>query len=408
MGFKKDLREKYSPLYFLASLGNGGLVVTFFMYLQFMVPHKGDPIVSFDTWMAFFHKTGDLQKAGIVAALLGVMFFTFRHLRALLWNILEYRKFRQTLAFENLRSSNGEVTLMAIPLTMGMTVNVMFIIGALATPGIFGFIEYLFPFALLAFTGLGVYAVRIFYEFFTRILTRGNFDCTKNNNLSQMLAIFAFAMLGVGFAASAAMSHVTATAVIGAIGSIFFNAAAILLALVKGVLGFRAMLESGVSKEASMSLWIVIPILTLIGISTIRLNHGFHNLFHGGFGKTGYFLLTVSFVSVQLFFGGLGHSVMKRLGYYRDYVGGKEKSAGAYALICPGVALFTFAMFFIHVGLVKTGIVGKFSYVYYLMLLPLLYLQFKTIATVFRLDQKLLKVEVYQDDEPPAAEPAMA
>ncbi|MBU1896619.1 hypothetical protein KKB55_02475 [Myxococcota bacterium] len=403
MALKKNLREKYSPLYFLASLGNGGLAVTFFMYLNFMIPHKQHPIVSFDTWTAYFLKAGDLQKAGVIAALLGVLFFSFRHLRVLFWNLLEYRQFRKTLAFDNLRNSNGEVTLMAIPLTLGMTVNVFFILGALSTPGIFGFIEYLFPLALLAFAGLGFYAVRVFYEFFARILTRGNFDCTKNNNLSQMLAIFAFTMLGVGFAASAAMSHVPATATIGALGAIFFNAAALLLAIVKGVLGFRAMLENGVSKEASMSLWIVIPILTLMGISLIRLNHGFHNHIHGGFGNAGYFVLTAGFLSIQLFFGGLGHTVMKRLGYYRDYVGGAIKSPGSYALICPGVALFVFSMFFLHVGLVKTELVAKFSYVYYLMLIPMIFIQFKTIATVFRLDQKLIKVEVYEDDEPSAA-----
>ena len=31
--------QSYSPLYFLASLGAGGLAVTFFMYLMFWVPH---------------------------------------------------------------------------------------------------------------------------------------------------------------------------------------------------------------------------------------------------------------------------------------------------------------------------------------------------------------------------------
>ena len=33
------------------------------------------------------------------------------------------------------------------------------------------------------------------------------------------------------------------------------------------------------------------------------------------------------------------------------------------------------------------------------MLLPLIALQLKTIATVFHLDQKLLKVEVYEDSD---------
>ena len=37
---------RYSPLYFLAALGAGGLMVTFFMYLMFWVPHPGRPPAS--------------------------------------------------------------------------------------------------------------------------------------------------------------------------------------------------------------------------------------------------------------------------------------------------------------------------------------------------------------------------
>ena len=38
----------YTPIYFLASLGPGGLMVSFFMYLVFMVKHKGVPLATFD------------------------------------------------------------------------------------------------------------------------------------------------------------------------------------------------------------------------------------------------------------------------------------------------------------------------------------------------------------------------
>ena len=40
--------DTYSPLYFLASVGAGGLTVTFFMYLMFWVPHPGRPVPIFD------------------------------------------------------------------------------------------------------------------------------------------------------------------------------------------------------------------------------------------------------------------------------------------------------------------------------------------------------------------------
>jgi len=45
---KKNLGAGYSPIYFLASLGSGGIVVTFFMFMMFMVEHEGRPIPVFE------------------------------------------------------------------------------------------------------------------------------------------------------------------------------------------------------------------------------------------------------------------------------------------------------------------------------------------------------------------------
>ena len=245
--------------------------------------------------------------------------------------------------------------------------------------------------ALLAFGAVGALALYIFLDFFGRVLSKGHFDCTRNNNLSQMLAIFAFAMVGVGFAASTAMSHVTATIVIGALGSILFLSAAIFLGLVKIVLGFRGMLEHGIAKEASVSLWIVIPILTLMGIAFIRIDHGMHTLFHSESSDTLRFLLTSSFLGLQVMFGLLGFVVMRKVGYFADFLRGPEQSPGSYALICPGVGFFVFGMFFLTLGLVKTGLMDKFSLMYFIVLLPLILVQAKTILTMFKLDNKLLR-----------------
>ena len=42
------LREKFSPMCFLSALGAGGLSVSFFMYLMFLVPHPNTPMATFD------------------------------------------------------------------------------------------------------------------------------------------------------------------------------------------------------------------------------------------------------------------------------------------------------------------------------------------------------------------------
>ena len=150
------------------------------------------------------------------------------------------------------------------------------------------------------------------------------------------------------------------------------------------------MLEHGVDPEASVSLWIIIPMLTLLGITFIRLSHGLHHHFEFHITPTFNFVLTSSVVALQLLFGGLGYAVMKRVGYYDTYVTGDGRSASSYALICPGVAFFVFGMFFVHPGLVQTGVIAKFSLPYYILIALLAFVQIKTILTMWKLDRKLL------------------
>lgn len=404
MVLKKHLGEQYTPLYFLASLGNGGLVVTFFMYMMFMVPRSGVPMTTFEVWWP--HLTGGnlLLAALIVLSIAGILFFTVRHYWTLIWNIREYIQFKRTPAYARLRESNAETSLMAIPLTLAMSINVGFILGAVFVPGLWSVVEYLFPLALLAFFAVGVYAMHLFLDFFTHRLIKGHFDCTMNNNLSQMIVIFAFAMVGVGFAAPAYMSNTPATFVTAAFASIFFVSIAVVLGLMKFVLGFRAMMEHGISREQSVSLWVIIPILTLFTITFIRLTHSLEHHFGVPENHASLFVLTSVSISLQIMFGMIGYMVMRQLGYFREFVGGSGRSPGSYALICPGVALFVLGMFFMGKGLVLNNVLSQFSPVYFAIIAPLIYVQIKTILVMFKLDHKLLKPEPGQTRTPETTE----
>ena len=388
---KKHLGEAYSPLYFLAALGAGGLVPSFFMYPMFMIKHPETPMVTYDALLPVLGGAHGMPASVMLALALGlIVIFSLLHFRLLAWNLLEYRRFRRTEAFETLRNSNAEVQLMAIPLTLAMSVNVSFILGALFVPGLWNLVETLFPFAMLAFGMIGLYALRILGEYFTRIITTGNFSCAGNNNLGQMLAVFALAMIAVGFAAPGAMSHTLAINAAGIGLSLLFLSLAVLLGIVKLVLGIRAIFEHGIAEAASPSLWILIPILTLSGITMIRLIMGLHHGFDSGVSDPMLFVLTAVIISLQLFFGLLGYAVMKKLGYFRHYISGQKKDAGSFALICPGVAFFVFGVFFITFGLVRNGLLEHLSLSYFLSWSPLVVIQLLTVVTLFRLARKLL------------------
>lgn len=388
---RNNLRENYSPLYFLAALGAGGAAITFFIYLMFLVPHPDTPMVTFDHLWPIVVEGTPMQGALTGMTMLAIAFFSLLHLHLLAWNLIELARFRKTAAYGTLRSSNNEATLMAIPLTLAMTINVMFVNGAVFVPGLWSFVEHLFPFAVMSFVAVGVFALHLYARYFTRVISGGDFNLDENNNLGQMIAVFAFAMISVGLAAPGAMSHNLGVSAVGIFGSVFFGTIAVVMGFLKFVIGFKSMLRNGIAPAASPSLWIIIPILTLLGIAALRITHGLSHGFDEPISKAWLFVLLSSLLSLQLLFGLLGYAVMKRIGYFRDYLRGDQRHPGSYALVCPGVALFVFGMFFVHVGLVKNGLLEAFSPAYFSALAPLVAIQLITLSTLFRLNERLLR-----------------
>ncbi|GAA6188958.1 hypothetical protein [Litorivita sp. NS0012-18] len=358
--------DRYVPLYFLASLGAGGLAVTFFMYLMFWVPHPGRPVPVFEDITAAFANGSAGMQSAIVIAVLGIAVFAFLNVKSLLWNLASLARFKRSEAYQTLRNSNGETTLLAAPLAMAMTVNAMFIVGLVFVPNLWSVVEYLFPLAVIAFLAIGVWAFRIIGDFLGRVLTKGGiFDVTAHNSFAQLLPAFAIAMVGVGLSAPAAMSTNTATVGASLVLSTFFVVAAVLYTVVALITAFNSMLHHGTAREAGPTLMVIVPIMTVLGIALLRQDHGLHTTFevHSTAGET--MVLLARLLAVQVLFVLLGLTVLRRQGYFKDFVFGGQTSPGSYALVCPGVALSVMIQFFVNKGLVGAGVIAKFGLVYW-------------------------------------------
>lgn len=381
--------DKYSPLYFLASLGAGGLAVTFFMYLFFWVKHPNQPVPVFEDIAAGF-TTGSLAlQIGIVIAYAGIAFFAFHNIRLLIWNLTQYSAFKKTPAFEEFANSNAETQLLAMPLAIAMSINVGFILGMVFVPGLWSVVEYLFPMALVAFGLTGYLAFKLLADFLGRVLTKGGvFDVTAHNSFAQLLPAFALSMVAVGFAAPAAMSTVPATVAIGLIGSTFFGVASVIYAIVAAITGFNSMLHYGTAKEAGPTLLVVVPIMTVLGIMMMRQEHGMHVTFAGHSDSIQTLMFLAQMLSIQLIFLMLGLLVLRRQGYFKQFIFGADNSAGAYALVCPGVALSVMSHFFINKGLVANGLIEKFSTGYWLLTAIALAFQVSMVWLVLHLNRR--------------------
>ncbi|WP_296642307.1 TsoY family (seleno)protein [Roseinatronobacter sp.] len=353
--------DTYSPLYFLASVGAGGLTVTFFMWLMFWIPHPGKTVPVFEDIMAAFASGTPMTQAMIVTAVAGIAFFAFQNIKFLIWNLQRYSAWRKTDAFAAFAKTNAQSQMLALPLALAMAVNGGFIAGLVFVPGLWSIVEYLFPLAMVAFMAIGVLALKQYGGFLGRVLTEGGFNCAANNNFGQILPAFAFAMVGVGLSAPAAMSTSATVAGTSIAISTFFLMTSALIAVVAMFLGLRSMMENGANAETAPTLLIIVPLLTVLGILMLRQAHGFGVHFGIDEGAGATLALTSKLLATQvaiLLFGGL---VLVKQGYAGRFLFGSENSAGAYALVCPGVALSVMLQFFLNNGLVKAGIVDKFG-----------------------------------------------
>jgi len=384
----KNLQEKYNPMYHLAALGSGGLAISFFLYLNFLLPHESG-IISFDQLWPILTGEPSLRMVWVGLCLAIVLILLATHFALMVWNTREFSLYKKTEAYAQLKNSSAEISLMVVPLTMAMTVNACFVSGSLLIPGLWDYIEYLFPFAMAAFLAIGVYAMRIMGSYFTRMLLHKGYDFEQNNSLAPMISIFALSMIAVGLAAPVAMSHTKEVVAVAFALSSFFATSAALLMFVMLVIGFSTMLTHGIRTAAAPSLWLMIPITTLLGITFMRTTHGMHEAFDAHVSPADHFVVLMALFSIQIMFGLLGYHVLKKINYFKEYIHGDKCQATTFALVCPGVAFPVFGLFVVKFGLLGNGLIMMWTPAHLLFLLPFLLIQLITLRTLYILLRRL-------------------
>ena len=380
--------DTWSPLYFLASVGAGGLSVTFFMYLMHWVPHPGRTVPVFEDIAAALGRGEPALTAAITVALLGIAIFGALNLSLLVWNLRKMRGFRASATGQALANSNAQTQMMALPLALAMSINGGFILGLVFVPGLWSVIEYLFPLAMVAFLAVGWLAFRQLGGFIARVTAPGGFDCARNNSFAQMLPAFALAMTGVGLAAPAALSANVTVAGISLIVSGFFLIAAAVIVLVGLVLGLRSILENGVAAEQAPTLMMIVPITTILGILMLRQAHGLEASFGLPMEGAEKMMLLTRLMSVEVLFALFGLTVLTATGYVRRFLTGDAISPGNYALVCPPVAMSVLTQFWINAGLVGAGLIEKFGTAYWALTAIAIVLQALAIALLVFLHRR--------------------
>jgi len=339
----------FSPLHGLASLGAGGLAVSFFVWLMFLTPHPNSPVPTFESLAlarSVAEQTGWITFVSTMIAVLALA-----HYGLLAWWLVQGARLTDDQRHV-LLGGEAHIFKMITPLVLAMSVNAGFAIALVFIPGLWGLKEYLFPLALLAFAILFVLASKRWFA--QQVLSRSQQLSYRGKGLIELLAAFAFAMITVGFSASAAMSDTTWIHTSGTILAITGAA----MALWAGVHVLRQRMASlrhhPVAAAATGSLLMGVPILTVLGIAGYRLmmasQHHFGMVLAQGFISA---TLALIFMAQVLIFVMATPTLLRR-GGWRTLVAEQPQGA-SFSLICPGVGLFVLGMFLVSNGLIPLG-----------------------------------------------------
>lgn len=380
----KTAETTFVPLHGLATLGAGGLTVSLFMWLLFLTPHAGVPVPTFET-LQTYAASEDIAWAFVRSIQAGILIMGAVHLALVVWMLKGLAVFKRSPQFTAFWQSHMGLQLMVRPLVLAMLVNVLFIIGLVFVPGLWDLREMLFPGALMAFFIIAIDAVILWMDHLSE-LYQSNSD-NAGSGLAGMFPAFTFAMLSVGFSASAAMSHHKVTAGIGFAGSLILMVFALFIASAHFVVQFPRMMSDGVKPAASGTLWMAIPISTILGIAAFRLLMSAQHVWGAQVGNVLPAAVLLLFMSVQVFFYLLGRAVMNRNNGWK-YLVTEAPQAASFSLICPGVGLFVLGMFVVFRALEPLSVVD--SVTMWLPLMVLLVLQLATFGLFARLMRKAM------------------
>jgi len=330
---------KFNPLVFLASLGAGGIVIMPFVLFQYTVSHGAGLVTRTQLWANGF--TGiskfyylSLETIMIVFAILHFFLTIYFGVKLVKW-----------------LKSGGHKKLIQNPLT-NATILVPFI-SILMTMNVFiGVVRYFVPWMQTNFQSMFLPAMIFWSVIFVSLIlleikllgisfSKG-FDVDKIS-FGWLLHPFALGMLSVVGTGIAAMSKDPQIANLAAFMSLIAISMGLFLLGVKMILIFRKhfLAKRLPEKQFLPSFLIVIPNLTLYGLSLFRLGHFLE-------ATKGFHLDSYFYIVIGLFFAFEIWYMLFGLNLLRDYFKNhhfKDFYLTQWGFICPLVAFVVLGAF---------------------------------------------------------------
>lgn len=340
---KKDGRinkKTYSPLFFLASLGAGGIAVIPFAFFQYTV-HKGKGLI---TWFQLGHGTLPLwQEIAFYAMETVMIVFAVIHIVLTISNLKMYIPWLKSQEHKVMQNDPLKNSALIAPfISFAMTMNLFIAVFRFFIPTFqTNFQEMMLP-ALIAWGLIWLFLMKTEIKLLT-ISFENSFDVEKIG-FGWLLHPFALAMvtvLGMGIAAMSKTHWIADTAAFMSLVSGMMGG---FLLLVKLISIFKSHFQKDglYEKQFMPNYLIVVPILTLFAISGFRFGHYLEHAKH--IDMKGFISLSIILAyAFQIWFLMFGLNLLKN--YFKKDFFKKEYYLSQWGLICPFVAFAVLGVF---------------------------------------------------------------
>lgn len=355
---------------FLMALGAGGISVSGFAFLNYTVPH-GKGLITYAMLHAKEFSLLNQLLFRFVESYMVV--FTLIHFALTAFLIARYLKWKKSEEYKQVLENPLVNSSLLVPfVSFFMTFNVVIGTVRYFLPVLSDNLQSLMMPALIAWAVLLVVLVGLEMKLLSMAFVK-KFDFTKMN-FGWLMHPFALGMgsvTGTGIAAMAVDPSVAHAAAF--ISMVTFTMAVFLLAIKIFILFKNSLSGDGLPENQFLpSMLMIVPILTIFGISLFRYGHYFERQFGAHMGP--YFaIVTVLTFAFQTWYLIFGLTLLKKF-LVKDFR--KEYHISQWGLVCPFVAFavmgsFVFANFLasqlLLIIIVLTTFVFVFLYFYLLV-----------------------------------------
>lgn len=342
-----NIKNKFNPLVFLASLGAGGMSVAFFAFLNYTIKH-GKGLINISQTHSLTN--GLMASVSSFFEVSMVVFIVLHFILTIVFIVRLIPWAKSGRYTELLNKPLANSSLLAPFISMAMSMNVL--IGPIRyfIPSMYSNLQGLMMPGMIAWSLIWI-SLMLFEMKLLRISFLNNFDVDKIS-FGWLLHPFALGMVSVTGAGIAAMSQNAQIANLAFFMVLVSGSMGLFLMSVKLVSLFKSHFkaEGLPEKQFLPSLLIIVPNITIYAITLLRIGHFLER--HHGAHLGSYFLIVMTLAfALQTWYLAFGISLL------RDYIRKdlfKEFHVSQWGLVCPFVAYsvlgsFVYNLFFMNV-----------------------------------------------------------